>query len=121
MDAKYELMRLRCPKDRVGVESNHLAVDVRLPLGITALSKVTKSLSACVCGAAMVLGTDGPVCSVCNDTHTMTLGDEMGFDARQVMCTHCPVPCESCRSKPQGPYCAKTPCGCECHAKSRSR
>lgn len=52
-----------------------------------------------------------PVCSTCCDTHRMTLHE------REVMCTRCPVPCERCRSKPQGPYCAVTPCPCECHRK----
>lgn len=47
-----------------------------------------------------------PVCSTCNDTHRMPLVD------REVMCTHCPTPCENCRA---GPYCGKTPCTCECH------
>lgn len=51
-----------------------------------------------------------PVCATCNDTHLMTLGD------RDVMCTRCPVPCSRCRSKPQGAYCATTPCACSCHA-----
>lgn len=52
-----------------------------------------------------------PTCSTCNDTHSMTQGD------RDVMCTRCPVPCGLCRSKPQGAYCATTPCTCPCHAR----
>jgi hypothetical protein len=47
-----------------------------------------------------------PVCSVCNDTHRMQLGEH------EVMCTHCPVPCSGCRI---GAYCENTPCGCPCH------
>jgi hypothetical protein len=43
----------------------------------------------------------------------MTLGD------REVMCTHCPKPCEACRSRGPGvaggPYCESTPCSCTCH------
>jgi len=54
-----------------------------------------------------------PVCSTCNDTHRMTLGDS------EVMCTHCPTPCDSCRSRGPGqaggPYCATKPCACACH------
>lgn len=49
-----------------------------------------------------------PVCKACKDSHRMTIDD----GDRIVMCTFCPVPCESCR---QGPYCSKTPCGCKCH------
>jgi hypothetical protein len=52
-----------------------------------------------------------PVCSTCNDTHAMTLGD------RTVMCTRCPTPCQSCRAGGVGPFCGSTPCTCECHAK----
>jgi len=58
-----------------------------------------------------------PVCSTCNDTHWMTLGDRVG----NVMCARCPVPCDACRGKLPGgglgPYCATTPCPCECHVK----
>ena len=52
-----------------------------------------------------------PICSTCNDTHTMTLGD------REVMCTRCPVPCDRCQqgTPPTAPYCATTPCPCSCH------
>ena len=48
------------------------------------------------------------VCSTCNDTH------KMQHDGRMVMCTRCPWPCESCCA-PGSPYCAATPCSCECH------
>lgn len=61
-----------------------------------------------------------PVCPTCNDTHEMTLhrpsGDETTF-----MCTRCPRPCDLCRQGAGtpgmglGPYCAKTPCACDCH------
>ena len=58
------------------------------------------------------------MCATCNDTHRMkyqTTGDV-------VMCTHCPVPCEECRTRGTtgmlaGPYCATTPCLCACHQK----
>lgn len=51
-------------------------------------------------------------CSTCNDTHVMALfGNE-------VLCTRCPVPCDLCRQRPQGPYCASTPCLCGCHRAS---
>lgn len=53
------------------------------------------------------------VCSTCNDTHRMSLGD------REVMCTRCPTPCERCRQRTAGcgagAYCAVTPCACPCH------
>lgn len=49
-----------------------------------------------------------PICNVCNDTHRMTLGE------REVMCTHCPRPCERCRQH-LGAFCEKTPCSCACH------
>lgn len=50
-------------------------------------------------------------CTTCNDTHRMNLGE------RVVSCTHCPVPCEQCRSGGLGAYCEVTPCACPCHAK----
>lgn len=39
----------------------------------------------------------------------------MSLDDRMVMCTSCPVPCQSCRYRGNGPYCTNTPCLCECH------
>lgn len=58
------------------------------------------------------------VCSTCNDTHRMELGD------REVMCTRCPKPCEQCRQRTPGygpgAYCGETPCPCWCHRKSES-
>lgn len=55
-----------------------------------------------------------PVCTTCNDTHVMTLGEGTA------LCTRCPTPCEACRSRGPGraggPYCATTPCACPCHA-----
>ncbi len=47
------------------------------------------------------------VCSTCNDTHRMSLGE------RDVMCTRCPTPCWGCGKG--GPFCTTTPCGCWCH------
>jgi hypothetical protein len=52
-----------------------------------------------------------PVCATCRDTHRMSIGD------REVMCTHCPVPCHLCRLNGNGAYCASTPCACVCHRK----
>ena len=52
-----------------------------------------------------------PVCAVCEDTHVMHLESQ-----GDVMCTHCPVPCGQCRASRNGPFCATTPCSCECHA-----
>lgn len=56
-----------------------------------------------------------PICSTCNDTHTMTL------DGTVVMCTRCPVPCQECRSDGRGPFCETTPCACTCHEESQRR
>ena len=50
-----------------------------------------------------------PTCKTCNDTH------EMPLDDRMVMCTRCPVPCQSCRAGGNGPFCETTPCVCACH------
>ncbi len=50
-------------------------------------------------------------CEICQDTHRMTVGD------RSAMCTHCPIPCQRCRSGGIGAFCATTPCMCECHLK----
>lgn len=50
-----------------------------------------------------------PVCSDCNDTHWVD-----GERGRQ-MCQRCPVPCQKCREGGNGPFCAETPCSCECH------
>jgi chromosome segregation ATPase len=51
----------------------------------------------------------GRVCSTCNDTHLMSLGDD------EVMCTRCPRPCQKCRAGGNGAYCSTTPCACDCH------
>jgi hypothetical protein len=53
-----------------------------------------------------------PICTTCDDTHTMTLRD------RDVMCTACPLPCQSCRAGGNGPFCEATPCACACHGSS---
>lgn len=55
-------------------------------------------------------GAPVPTCFACDDTHYMTMR------GRTVMCTHCPTPCEKCRSDGRGPYCQTTPCACSCHA-----
>lgn len=50
------------------------------------------------------------VCSTCNDTHSMPLGDGTA------MCTRCPTPCRRCASSDgRCAYCATTPCSCKCH------
>lgn len=54
-----------------------------------------------------------PVCKACSDTHHFPIS---GF-----MCTYCPTPCDQCRSKPQRPYCATTPCACDCHPRAAAR
>lgn len=54
----------------------------------------------------------GPVCTRCNDTHRMQLGD------REVACTFCPVPCQKCRGGGGlDAYCGAWPCPCACHGK----
>ena len=55
-----------------------------------------------------------PVCATCNDTHAMTIHTGSG-DERAVMCTRCPLPCDHCRQRWNGPFCATTPCPCRCH------
>jgi hypothetical protein len=61
-----------------------------------------------------------PVCSTCQDTHEMTIHRPSG-DEQTVMCTRCPRPCDRCRQGAGtpgvglGPYCATTPCACDCH------
>lgn len=51
------------------------------------------------------------VCSTCNDTHRMHMEDR----DRDVPCTRCPLPCQSCRQGGLGAYCGETPCRCACH------
>ena len=65
-------------------------------------------------GRAMFKIAGGAICSTCNDTHVMSLGDS------QVMCTSCPAPCQECRAGGTGPFCAQTPCSCACHTKKAS-
>ena len=57
-----------------------------------------------------------PICTTCNDSHVMTLGTADYDDEREVMCTHCPSPCQKCRVAGTGPYCTTTPCSCTCHS-----
>lgn len=60
-------------------------------------------------------GEHAKTCTVCSDSHRMTLGE------RDVPCTFCPRPCEACRGFYQGvrlgAYCETTPCPCSCHEK----
>jgi hypothetical protein len=52
--------RLRCPKDTDAARrGEHLAIDVRLPLGMRELGEVMVRNGQCVCGAEMVLGEKG--------------------------------------------------------------
>lgn len=48
------------------------------------------------------------ICETCKDTHKMY----MSSLGRDVMCTYCPAPCQKCKG---GPFCASTPCDCDCH------
>jgi hypothetical protein len=63
-------------------------------------------------------GDEAPICSRCNDTHRMPASDPGPFGDGTWMCTGCPVPCQRCRGGGNGPYCANTPCSCECHVGS---
>ncbi len=67
-------------------------------------------------GKAFGMLMNKPVCSTCNDTHSMILHNSSG-DERNVMCTFCPRPCQECRQGGNGPFCTNTPCSCECHKK----
>lgn len=52
-----------------------------------------------------------PICETCNDTHRMMMADDHLWP-----CTRCPMPCGKCRGGDSAAaYCARTPCGCECH------
>lgn len=52
-----KIMRVRCPDDGK-TEGLHLAVDVRLPLSLSATGAVLSMLSRCPCGASMVIRYD---------------------------------------------------------------
>ncbi|MGN6107087.1 MAG: hypothetical protein ACTHU0_18415 [Kofleriaceae bacterium] len=54
------------------------------------------------------------VCSTCNDSHIMPLGESTA------PCTRCPIPCTACTSR-GGAYCTTTPCGCRCHSARSTR
>lgn len=91
------------------------------------VDRATRRLLGCSCGFScsnetqlsvhMTVATSvkpEPVCSHCNDSHSMDL------DGRVVMCTRCPVPCEKCRQQRggnagPGAFCETTPCSCKCH------
>lgn len=53
---------------------------------------------------------DTITCSTCNDTHRMTLRDQV------VACTRCPLPCRACAGTAGSAFCRNTPCPCGCHA-----
>lgn len=57
------------------------------------------------------LGQRRIVCAKCRDTHTIPAPEDSS--CLFWMCTDCPTPCSECR---RGAYCARTPCGCSCHA-----
>jgi len=54
------------------------------------------------------------VCGACSDTHRVTVIDS---DGRRVTsaCARCPIPCDHCRGRHGGAYCASIPCFCQCH------
>lgn len=90
---------------------------LRLEDRIAALTTLMSSIAAppLATGGPEPVPHSGAVCSTCGDTHRMWLFNDSG-DSRQVMCTCCPRPCQSCRLNGTGPYCATTPCACSCHA-----
>lgn len=55
--AAHEMMRVRCPQDTPRGADGHLAVDVRLPLPMTAIPKLLRGLGRCPCGAKLVIDT----------------------------------------------------------------
>lgn len=54
-----------------------------------------------------------PVCRFCGDSHRVSFANVQG------MCTQCPLPCARCKDA-RVPYCATTPCPCDCHANQGS-
>jgi hypothetical protein len=55
--APTQFLRLRCPKDD---GTTHLSMDIRLPVSITRLLELSKSIPNCFCGEAMVVGESAP-------------------------------------------------------------
>ena len=55
--AATEMMRIRCPKDSPREADLHLALDVRLPLGLDLVPAVLSALSRCPCGEEFVIDT----------------------------------------------------------------
>lgn len=103
-----------------GAEGSDAAVIRKLLGHIACLVAVQRQAIADACAqvasaSARELERQRPsVCSSCNDTHVMALGE------RDLMCTRCPTPCEACRGRTMfgvpTAYCASTPCSCSCHA-----
>jgi hypothetical protein len=57
--AAHETMRVRCPKDAPREADRHLAVDVRLPLPMTAIPRLLRALGRCPCGEKLVIDAGG--------------------------------------------------------------
>lgn len=51
------------------------------------------------------------VCKGCGDSHRVWSESREQWE----LCRRCPSPCQTCRLNGNGPYCALTPCKCECH------
>ena len=69
-------------------------------------------------GAGSLNEAQAPVCVYCGDTH-LTPNDR--DDGVYWMCTRCPLPCPKCASSAgRGPFCAVTPCACDCHKKPQA-
>jgi len=89
----------------------------RIRAEISRLRALVKSYEEADTGpVGMVEAEDKPefVCATCNDTHWMQVGEHTW------PCTSCPTPCQKCRNDGRGPFCASTPCPCECHKKPKA-
>lgn len=53
-----QFLHLRCPKDD---GENHLSLSIRLPVSISRLTELAKTLPDCFCGEALVVGDAAPV------------------------------------------------------------
>lgn len=107
--AARQTVEARCPEAGLGVIiTSDAHVDIRGGVLLTVVLYVQPADVEATHAAMQEAARATPSCTTCGDTHTMTLGD------RDVMCTHCPVPCDHCRDWP-GAYCTTTPCPCRCH------
>lgn len=93
--------------------TNRTASEVRLCSGcIATVESIAITVAKAKRRRTRPVPAPAPVCTVCEDTHVMTLRDA------EVPCTHCPTPCQECRAGGNGPYCTATPCSCACHTRA---